>query len=120
MLFKGLPGTILSADGKSCEEIDLCKENNGGCSHDCHTSYGQVNNNILIILKTKSKLKIKIIYLFQSFCMCPTGMKLDIDWKTCIAQNGNSGINEEKIKCETGYVLDNQINQCIDIDECEK
>ena len=57
---------------------------------------------------------------FQSFCMCPTGMKLDIDWKTCIAQNGNSGIMEEKIECQTGYVLDHQINQCIDIDECKK
>ena len=60
------------------------------------------------------------IFLFQSFCMCPTGMKLDIDWKTCIAQNGNSGIIEEKIECQIGYIRDIQKNQCIDIDECEK
>ena len=53
--FKGLPGTILSADGNSCEEIDLCKENNGGCSHDCHTSYGQVSKyNILVFYFQKS------------------------------------------------------------------
>ena len=40
--FQGLPGTQLSSDGKTCKEIDLCEELNGGCSHDCHTSYGQV------------------------------------------------------------------------------
>ena len=49
IFLKGLPGTILSADGNSCEEIDLCKENNGGCSHDCHTSYGQVSKYNIII-----------------------------------------------------------------------
>ena len=55
IFFKGLPGTILSADGNSCEEIDLCKENNGGCSHDCHTSYGQVSKyNILVFYFQKS------------------------------------------------------------------
>ena len=93
----GLPGTILSADGKSCEEIDLCKENNGGCSHDCHTSYG------------------------QSFCMCPTGMKLDIDWKTCISQQTGGKVQiSEKVKCKDGYLLDKKSNECIDIDECAK
>ena len=38
---EGLPGTRLASDQKTCEEIDLCEQNNGGCSHDCHTSYGQ-------------------------------------------------------------------------------
>ena len=41
---EGLPGTRLASDQKSCEEIDLCEQNNGGCSHDCHTSYGQVSS----------------------------------------------------------------------------
>ena len=41
---EGLPGTRLASDQKTCEEIDLCEQNNGGCSHDCHTSYGQVSS----------------------------------------------------------------------------
>ena len=55
-----IPGTTLDTDGNNCVEIDLCQENNGNCSHECLTSYG------------------------QSFCTCPEGYKLDIDYKTCI------------------------------------
>ena len=55
-----MAGTVLSEDGLSCSEVDLCLDNNGGCSHDCYTSYG------------------------QSFCICPAGFRLDSDWKTCL------------------------------------
>ena len=79
-----------------------------------------VNHYAIVSFGNDRKMSPVKIFLFQSFCMCPTGMKLDIDWKTCIAQNGNSGIIEEKIKCQTGYIRDIQKNQCIDIDECEK
>ncbi|KAG5677773.1 hypothetical protein PVAND_007504 [Polypedilum vanderplanki] len=57
---ENLKNTQLSKDGHSCEEIDLCSVDNGGCSHTCHSSIG------------------------QTFCTCPMGFKLDIDWKTCI------------------------------------
>ena len=39
----GRPGTRLAEDRHSCEEIDMCEENNGGCSHTCTSSHGQVN-----------------------------------------------------------------------------
>ncbi len=39
--------------------MDLCAEDNGGCSHECYTTYG------------------------ESFCMCPAGFTLAEDWKTC-------------------------------------
>ena len=95
---EGLPGTVLAADGKSCEEIDICKENNGGCSHECLTSYG------------------------QSFCTCPTGMKLDVDWKTCVDQSGNSVLTTDvqKTSCESGFILDTLTNECVDDNECDK
>lgn len=51
---------MLADDGLTCKELDLCLDGNGGCSHGCYTSYG------------------------QSFCMCPAGLRLDNDWKTCI------------------------------------
>ncbi|XP_058832942.1 uncharacterized protein LOC131690887 [Topomyia yanbarensis] len=56
----GLPGTRLSQDGHSCEDIDECTVNNGGCSHTCLNTLG------------------------RAFCVCPEGFMLDDDWKTCI------------------------------------
>ena len=38
---ENLKGTQLSQDGHSCEEIDLCSINNGGCSHTCHSTIGK-------------------------------------------------------------------------------
>uniref|UniRef100_A0A4Y0BIY2 Uncharacterized protein n=1 Tax=Anopheles funestus TaxID=62324 RepID=A0A4Y0BIY2_ANOFN len=56
----GLPGTRLAADGHSCEDIDECTVNNGGCSHTCLNTLG------------------------RAFCVCPEGYMLDEDWKTCV------------------------------------
>ncbi|XP_053687238.1 uncharacterized protein LOC128736775 [Sabethes cyaneus] len=56
----GLPGTRLAQDGHSCEDIDECTVNNGGCSHTCLNTLG------------------------RAFCVCPAGYMLDDDWKTCI------------------------------------
>lgn len=36
-----LLGTKLAKDGHSCEEIDLCSVNNGGCSHTCLDTIGK-------------------------------------------------------------------------------
>lgn len=38
---ENLKGTQLSQDGHSCEEIDLCSINNGGCSHTCQSTIGK-------------------------------------------------------------------------------
>uniref|UniRef100_A0A182FCC0 Uncharacterized protein n=1 Tax=Anopheles albimanus TaxID=7167 RepID=A0A182FCC0_ANOAL len=56
----GLPGTRLAADGHTCEDIDECTVNNGGCSHTCLNTLG------------------------RAFCVCPEGYMLDEDWKTCV------------------------------------
>ncbi|XP_050095151.1 uncharacterized protein LOC126577518 isoform X2 [Anopheles aquasalis] len=56
----GLPGTRLAPDGHSCEDIDECTVNNGGCSHTCLNTLG------------------------RAFCVCPDGYMLDEDWKTCV------------------------------------
>ncbi|XP_061501161.1 uncharacterized protein LOC1276382 isoform X2 [Anopheles gambiae] len=56
----GLPGTRLAPDGHSCEDIDECTVNNGGCSHTCLNTLG------------------------RAFCVCPEGYMLDEDWKTCV------------------------------------
>lgn len=58
-----LTGTKLSQDNHSCEDVDECSNNNGGCSHVC--------------LNTLSR----------AFCSCPDGWRLDKDWKTCIDVN---------------------------------
>ena len=49
--------------------------------------------------------------------MCPTGMKLDIDWKTCIPENPDAG---STTVCENGYMLNSLTNNCDDINECDK
>lgn len=54
--------------------------------------------------------------MFQSFCMCPTGMKLDIDWKTCIhqIQDGSKAMN-----CGDGFKYNMDTESCQDINECD-
>uniref|UniRef100_A0A182T5Y0 EGF-like domain-containing protein n=1 Tax=Anopheles maculatus TaxID=74869 RepID=A0A182T5Y0_9DIPT len=57
----GLPGTRLAADGHGCEDDGECaqEKNRGGCSHRCLSTLGRV------------------------FCLCPDGLRLGADWKTC-------------------------------------
>lgn len=45
-----LKGTILAKDEHSCEQIDSCSVNNGGCSHICLDTIGNI--------KIKTKLRI--------------------------------------------------------------
>ena len=52
-------GTMLADDKHNCKDVDECAKNNGGCSHICLNTFGQI------------------------FCSCPTGYLLDMDWKTC-------------------------------------
>lgn len=54
-----MTGTQLAVDGHSCEDIDECRTDNGGCSHSCLNTLG------------------------TAFCACPEGYMLADDWKTC-------------------------------------
>uniref|UniRef100_A0A182JP89 Uncharacterized protein n=1 Tax=Anopheles christyi TaxID=43041 RepID=A0A182JP89_9DIPT len=59
---EGLPGTRLTPDGHGCEDDGECAKENGGCSHRCLSTLGRV------------------------FCLCPDGLRLGADWKTCEGQ----------------------------------
>ncbi|ETN59950.1 hypothetical protein AND_008443 [Anopheles darlingi] len=61
----GLPGTRLASDGHGCEDDGECANENGGCSHRCLTTVGRL------------------------FCLCPDGLRLGPDWKTCEANGTN-------------------------------
>lgn len=120
------PGTQLANDKHTCEETDECSINNGGCSHTCLSTVGQV------------------------FCICPDGWILDDDWKTCVDIDECANpddlpkddrcdfgcintigsykcINEigadqpfiEEIKtCNSGYTFNTTTGYCEDINEC--
>ncbi|CRK94785.1 CLUMA_CG008279, isoform A [Clunio marinus] len=87
-----LKGTKLAEDGHSCEEVDLCSINNGGCSHTCLDTIGQV------------------------FCSCPEGWKLDTDWKNCIDIDECQSQDKMKPEQRCNYDCINTIGsfRCID------
>ena len=92
---ENIPGTKLDTDDRNCVEIDLCEENNGDCSHECLTSYG------------------------QSFCMCPDGYKLDVDYKTCIDIDECESMEKILEACgpNSGCINTEGSFQCIDLEE---
>eukprot|EP00095_Tigriopus_kingsejongensis_P010187 maker-scaffold105_size367834-snap-gene-2.37 protein:Tk10187 transcript:maker-scaffold105_size367834-snap-gene-2.37-mRNA-1 annotation:"hypothetical protein DAPPUDRAFT_303147" len=92
---EGLPGTELQEDGHKCSGVDLCADNNGGCSHECYTTYG------------------------QSFCMCPSGFKLDEDWKTCVDVDECATMSTVRKSCPNG--CENTIGsfKCVEVSEME-
>ncbi|XP_063229166.1 uncharacterized protein LOC134534612 [Bacillus rossius redtenbacheri] len=55
----GIPGTRLSSDNHTCEDVDECAAGTAGCSHTCISTMG------------------------RTFCLCPAGYELGSDWKTC-------------------------------------
>lgn len=57
-----IPGYRLAADNHTCEDIDECTLNNANCSHLCLNTPGSV------------------------FCLCPDGLYLTDDWKTCLGR----------------------------------
>lgn len=69
-----LPSTKLSPDGHSCEDAGECSANNGNCSHICLSTMKQI------------------------FCLCPGGLELGDDGRTCL---GNGNLNTDgKVLCE--------------------
>lgn len=54
-----LPGTVLSEDNHTCQDVGPCGVDNAGCSHTCLSTNGRI------------------------FCLCPVGFMLRDDWKTC-------------------------------------
>lgn len=89
-----LKGTVLAKDNHSCEQIDSCSVNNGGCSHICLDTIGNkitnlnlLNNNQHFEVDIKVKEIISFITQFKlgrTYCSCPEGWQLDEDWKTCV------------------------------------
>ena len=117
-IMKGIPGTILSnSDKHSCEDMNGCLNQNGGCSHRCIDSYGQV------------------------FCLCPDGYTLDNkDWKTCRdidecedpkkfdiscsneTQECINSMGGASCRCKAGFAAEengDKESACVDINECE-
>lgn len=69
-----LPNGRLSPDGKSCEDAGECANNNGNCSHICLSTVKQV------------------------FCLCPEGLELGDDDKTCLGKC-KSRVRRKTILC---------------------
>ncbi|XP_058461689.1 uncharacterized protein LOC131436789 [Malaya genurostris] len=91
----GLPGTRLAPDGHSCEDIDECTVNNGGCSHTCLNTLG------------------------RAFCVCPEGFMLDDDWKTCIDidECSNQKSIRQEFRCHGSCINTIGSYRCLDEDE---
>ncbi|XP_055619958.1 uncharacterized protein LOC129764668 [Toxorhynchites rutilus septentrionalis] len=93
----GLSGTRLAEDGHSCEDIDECTVNNGGCSHTCLNTLG------------------------RAFCVCPEGYMLDDDWKTCIDidECSNQKSIRQEFRCHGSCVNTIGSYRCFDESELE-
>lgn len=64
----GLPGTILSADGHRCDDVDECLVDNGGCSHTCLNTLGKLMSISKIIFKINVSLNcVSSIHTFNEF-----------------------------------------------------
>ncbi|XP_041774174.1 fibrillin-2 isoform X3 [Anopheles merus] len=90
-----------------CRQMDLCRKDNGGCSHIC-TFYNR-----------------------ETYCDCPDDMELAEDGKTCETMNlcgvNNGGCShtcdqdsETVCLCPAGMVLGGDGRTCEDVNECER
>ena len=99
-------GYVQNEDGMTCDDIDECADNNGGCAQICDNGPGG--------------------YL----CGCEGGYTLNADGKTCddidecadnnggCAQICDNGPGGYLCGCEGGYTLNADGKTCDDIDEC--
>jgi len=92
-------GYKLAADGYSCQDINECNVNNGGCNHGCTNTVGSFR------------------------CVCRGGYRLEgsllcVDNDEC--QNGRHGCSQDckntlggyKCLCKTGYALNSNGRDC--------
>ncbi|XP_070391079.1 signal peptide, CUB and EGF-like domain-containing protein 2 isoform X7 [Dermacentor albipictus] len=106
-----IPGYTLAADGTSCLDIrarprDYCAENNGGCSHTCHSGDS------------------------AAICSCPQGLQLSRNSKHCedvdecienkygCAHRCVNLLGSAYCECRKGYRRLADGKSCEDIDEC--
>ncbi|XP_070391078.1 signal peptide, CUB and EGF-like domain-containing protein 2 isoform X6 [Dermacentor albipictus] len=106
-----IPGYTLAADGTSCLDIrarprDYCAENNGGCSHTCHSGDS------------------------AAICSCPQGLQLSRNSKHCedidecaertlnCSHNCTNVAGSAFCSCPLGFKLMADNRTCVDIDEC--
>ncbi|XP_054929326.1 uncharacterized protein [Dermacentor andersoni] len=106
-----IPGYTLATDGTSCLDIrarprDYCAENNGGCSHTCHSGDS------------------------AAICSCPEGLQLSRNSKRCedvdecienkygCAHRCVNLLGSAYCECHKGYRRQADGKSCEDIDEC--
>lgn len=100
-------GQFLVNDDHTCEFLNECEVNNGGCSHKCHYKKGVLS------------------------CSCPNGFELDndtakvcIDQNECLTNNGGCAHHCDNLngthvcRCNAGYQLASDKYGCLDVDEC--
>ncbi|KAF7996236.1 hypothetical protein HCN44_001868 [Aphidius gifuensis] len=124
---ESVPGTVLTSDNHTCQDVGPCSVDNAGCSHTCLETDGRV------------------------FCLCPDGFVLQDDWKTCqdvdecsvtelqtedclngcintpgsyhctdpLESKDKASIEFPENDCPPGYKKSPFQNSCIDINECD-
>ncbi|KRK01364.1 uncharacterized protein LOC6533343 isoform X2 [Drosophila yakuba] len=137
-------GFRLSADGKSCEDVDECLVNNGGCQQVCRNLPGthacacergyelaedkqscqDVDECAGLLSGGCSHECINKAGTFE--CGCPLGYILNDDGRSCHpalvgcppgTQRSAEGC--APIECNSGFILGSD-DKCVDIDECQK
>ena len=102
-------GYELSADGRSCRDIDECSSSNQDCSYKCKNDVGGYH------------------------CECPVGYQLDRDGKRCIDNTSCHYLHAEcdrycqvntgrfECVCGEGYIREivGSVERCANIDECK-
>ncbi|XP_033105528.1 hemicentin-1-like isoform X2 [Anneissia japonica] len=106
------PGFQLSANRRSCSDINECAINNGGCANgtQCHNTFGS----------------------YRCLVQCGRGLRISEDGTTCVDVDEcveyrrgrchhecHNTYGSYECTCRTGFELQNS-RQCRDIDECRR
>ncbi|XP_070391076.1 signal peptide, CUB and EGF-like domain-containing protein 2 isoform X4 [Dermacentor albipictus] len=147
-----IPGYTLAADGTSCLDIrarprDYCAENNGGCSHTCHSGDSaaicscpqglQLSRNskhcedVDECIENKYGCAHRCVNLLGSaYCECRKGYRRLADGKSCedidecaertlnCSHNCTNVAGSAFCSCPLGFKLMADNRTCVDIDEC--